>query len=803
MTTDKKAKKWGMRIVQSILGLMMLGVFLFFIWGEIHLPAESFSEAEECRLFQADWKRVMPDGENVLNGEGVSKEEGVSVKIPGKYKAAPGEKVIVETVLSQEQENICLCIRSLQQDIRIYVDDELRKEYSTIDSQPFGKTSTIAYVFFDLKEADAGKTLRMEMQSESSYSGFISEIYQGTQSEIWRHFMSLYGPAAILAALMLVVGMIVVAGSLFIRFFYKTDEDLLHLGNAILLASAWLLAESRLRQFFLPNSTVAMYLGFFIIMLLPYPVGSYVNRVQKRRYQKAYMFIEICTILNFICATWLQIRNQKDFYETMWGSHATIVAVIAVITVTIILDIRNGHIREYREVAIGFGGLMLAGLCEIFLVYVQNAHFNGIALCLSLIFLLAMSALRTLRNIWAVEREKQIAIAASKSKADFLANMSHEIRTPINTVIGMNEMILRENKNETIREYAFNIKSASQMLLSLINDVLDFSKIEAGKLQLTESEYHPAFMLKDVILGIEPRLKKKNLELHLEIEETIPAALVGDEIRIKQILNNLLSNAVKYTETGSVTIRAEGVRGENGFSLFLSVTDTGIGIREEDMERLFDSFQRLELQKNRYVEGSGLGLNITKQLVELMNGRIEVSSEYGKGSCFSVQIPQRIVDGTAMGKLEQNNRSRMDAANKAEPVLYAPDAKVLAVDDNQMNLKVIGALLKRSGIQLDLANGGNECLQMSRSKKYDLILMDHMMPQPDGIETLHLLRGEKNNPNRETKVIALTANVIAGIEEEYRQEGFADYLAKPVKVEKLEEVLGKHLGEKAMRQTER
>ena len=399
----------------------------------------------------------------------------------------------------------------------------------------------------------------------------------------------------------------------------------------------------------------------------------------------------------------------------------------------------------------------------------------------------------SIKDMLEIEKEKQAAIAASQSKAQFLASMSHEIRTPINTVLGMNEMILRENKDEAIEEYAYNIKSASQMLLGIINDVLDFSKIEAGKLQIVENDYRVAIMLNDVVQGIIPRLKEKKLELKLEIDEEIPAVLKGDEIRIKQILNNLLSNAAKYTERGAVTFSAKGVYEGTCFGLRLSVTDTGIGIKEADLGRLFESFRRLELEKNRYIQGTGLGLNITKQLVENMSGKIDVKSIYGKGSCFTVWIPQQIVDDAPMSGIEHPHRHKEKAKSEKETFLYAPDAKVLVVDDNKMNLMVVKGLLKRTGIQLDFATGGNECLQKTKDKSYDLILMDHMMPEPDGVQTLHMIREDATNSNRDTAVIVLTANAIAGIEEQYQKEGFAGYLSKPITGEKLEEMIAKYV----------
>lgn len=259
----------------------------------------------------------------------------------------------------------------------------------------------------------------------------------------------------------------------------------------------------------------------------------------------------------------------------------------------------------------------------------------------------------------------------------------------------------------------------------------------------------------------------------------------GDEVRIKQILNNLLSNAVKYTEKGSITISAKGVCEEDRFYLLMSVEDTGRGIKKEDVGKLFDSFQRLELKKNRYIEGTGLGLNITKQLVEGMNGTIEVKSEYGVGSCFSVKLPQQIVDALPVDGQEENIMEKTE--------LYAPDAKVLVVDDTPMNLKIIKGLLKKSQMQLDLASGGNECLQLTKEKKYDLILMDAMMPDPDGVQTLHLIREDESNPNQNTEIIVLTADAIAGVKEQYIKEGFSDYIPKPINPDVLEAAIARFL----------
>ena len=397
----------------------------------------------------------------------------------------------------------------------------------------------------------------------------------------------------------------------------------------------------------------------------------------------------------------------------------------------------------------------------------------------------------SIKDMVDAEKERQSVIAAGESKARFLASMSHEIRTPINTIVGMNEMILRENQNGIIQEYALNIKRESQLLIGLVNDVLDFSKIEAGKLKIVEKAYQPSFMLYDTVLAMMPRIREKNLELIREIDDSIPKWLRGDEIRIRQVLNNLLSNAVKYTEQGWITFRVNGEWKDEKYWLNISVLDTGIGIRKEELEQVFESFKRLELDKTHYIEGTGLGLNITKQLVECMGGTISVESEYGKGSCFTVCLPQSPVkeqDAELIAREEKKTIQIMET-----DYLYLPDAKILAVDDNKMNLTVLTALLKRSKMQVDTAGGGAECIEKTKSVKYDLILMDHMMPDVDGIQAFHAIREDKENPNCETPVVVLTANAVDGMEERYLAEGFSGYLSKPIAVDRLELMLGEIL----------
>lgn len=771
----------GMKILQYILGVFLFISIMYFIVGELGSEKEQYFKVGQSNSFNDGWEMVLEDGSTV------------PIEVPGSYDVKSGDTFVIEKRLPEDFDGTWICIRSSQHDIKIIVDGEVRKDYSTKGTRKFGKNSVSVYIFAELLPEDAGKTIRMEMVSHSTYSGYVNEMYAGDREQIWTGIVKQHLPVTILALFMLLLSAMVVFYSIIILCLYKKRMDISYLGVGLLIASVWLIAESKLRQIFLPNSTIASDVGFLMVMLLPFPFLVYVNKIQKRRYEKPYFIIGICTALNFIVTTILQVLDIKDFSETMGIAHTIIIVLIIVILSTMVLDAKRKHLKEYKEVAFGIAGLMAAGVYEVYMVYDKFAIYNGVMLCIGLAFLFFMAVIQTGRDLLQLEKEKQIAVAASESKAMFLANMSHEIRTPINTIVGMNEMILRDNQDNETREYAKNIESASKMLISLIDDILDFSKLDAGKLEINENSYNVATMLNDVILGVSVRLQESELDVKLDIDEELPSVLYGDEIRIKQIYNNLLSNAVKYTEEGSITISAKGAWEKGKFYTIFSVTDTGVGIKEEDIPTLFDSFRRMDLKRNKYVQGTGLGLNITKQLVTNMNGTIEVKSEYGKGSCFTVKIPQEVVDKTPMGNLMVAYSSIVYNTEDKADVQFSEAQSVLVVDDNEMNLTVMKALLSKNGLDVHFASSGTECIDRCKTKRFDMIFMDHMMPAPDGVETLHIIKEDVEGLNQDTVVVVLTANAIKGAAEQYEKEGFADYLTKPVEYEKLERILTKHL----------
>lgn len=394
-----------------------------------------------------------------------------------------------------------------------------------------------------------------------------------------------------------------------------------------------------------------------------------------------------------------------------------------------------------------------------------------------------------------LDQERQRADKANEAKGVFLANMSHEIRTPINAVMGMNEMIIRECEDNTILEYAQNIRDASKTLLALINDILDFSKIESGMMEVVEEAYSLKAMLKALEKECSMRAEAKGLALKFIVPEDTPNVLLGDEVRVRQILLNILTNAIKYTIKGSVTMSLSYKKRENRkLELTFAIADTGIGIKEENIDRLFDKFDRVNEERIHSIEGSGLGLSIVDRLLKLMHGRVEVESEFGKGSTFTVCLTQQIIEDQPIGVLNEAGKERGERIRYV-PQFIAPKVKVLVVDDNKVNLTVVKGLLRKTQMQIACVMSGRECLEAVRQEAYHIILLDYMMPEMDGAETLENLKSMPDNKSKDAAVIVLTANAMAGMKEMYLEQGFDAYISKPIEGTALEQLLMEYISE--------
>lgn len=467
------------------------------------------------------------------------------------------------------------------------------------------------------------------------------------------------------------------------------------------------------------------------------------------------------------------------------------------VLLTVLLWRYRAHINKKKRNIIILA-LVIEGsacLCQAFFTHLLVSGFGLTMLCLALFL--------TVENldVLLVERlrqERKRAQEANVAKSVFLASMSHEIRTPINGLIGMNEMILRECKQSEIREYAMNTKAAAQTLLSIISDVMDLSKMEAGKMELQPVEYDLSSLLNDVYHIILDRAKKKGLQLKIHVAAELPSVLYGDDVRIRQILLNLLTNAVKYTEKGSVTLLVGGKEEEDGVvTLNFEVKDTGIGIKQENISKLFTAFERVDEIKNRKIEGIGLGLALTKQFLEMMDSQLMVQSEYGNGSTFSFYLDQKIISDVEIGDFEYRIRRKTEDY-VYDSRLYAPGASILVVDDNELNRRVFCSLLKESAIQITEAASGKECLEWLKKKSFDMIFLDHMMPEMDGVETFATMKTMKDNRNANIPVIIFTANAVQGAKQRYQEEGFDGFLSKPVDSVKLEKMLEKMLPPKLL-----
>ncbi len=536
------------------------------------------------------------------------------------------------------------------------------------------------------------------------------------------------------------------------------------------------------------------YMGF--LLLLFYLAYKYIETVIKEEIGEGIQPLKgsvlplVLAVLGVIFLPLEYIETPKGNYS--YGPAAFMIYIGVAIYLILIFRILIKHRKDIPQNK--RRAIIIAMLSELLVAIYQIIIPTSLITCLGIV-LLNLGIYLTVQNpdallVQMLEKETKRADVANQAKTNFLANMSHEIRTPINAVLGMNEMILRESKEPAVKEYAMDVQGAAKSLLSIINDILDITKIEAGKLTIIPVEYGFSSMIHDVINMISFKARAKELEFKVDIDERIPYKLKGDDIRIRQILVNLLNNAVKYTHKGTVTleVRLLEVKDENRASLSFLVKDTGIGIKEEDIKKLYVPFERIEEKRNRNIEGTGLGMNITMQLLALLDSKLEVTSQYGEGSEFSFVLEQEIIDAAPIGKFSEQIKTENYEYNY-ETTYQAPEAKILVVDDNEMNRKVFINLLKDTLMQVEEAADGRECIEKVKQTAFDIIFMDHMMPEMDGIETLQVMKTMGEYPSKNSPVVILTANAIVGAKEQYLREGFDAFLSKPIDIQKLESVI--------------
>ena len=756
--------------------LALMGLFLYSC-SDDNSP---FSSEEEIPM--ENWTVTDPEG-NVFTAGSSYRSEGirfgnftVSAKLPEGLK---------------EGDKFCMIIGG---DVDIYVNGEFRNDFvASRDILVPGGCVKRFYHITPLYPEDSGKEIRF-IRKDMTRRGFIYQnTFVASDVGLFSYLMSHYGLSFILEEILMIFSLVVVIVSIVLRYMYRRRIEMLYGAMAILVISGWLITNSFLYPFIYGNYHIDGIINYLLCLMMPFNLTFYLDALQHGRYRKIMNGVLISCVLS--CIVWPILHFTEIFTFPKALLYIDIILGIQVLIVMglLVYDTIRGHVKEYKYTAIGVAGFLVCSMFEIVILNFLPIMHEDVPMLIGLAFMLTLSVVQQMHDLKLLREEGRRAVDLSEAKTRFLASMSHEIRTPINAVLGMNEMILRENRDPVIDEYAQSVRSSGQMLLMLVNDVLDFSKIEAGKMEINEAPYRLSALLRSIMPMLKERADEKELKLKTLILNDVPDAQVSDEFRLRQILINLVNNGIKYTDRGSVTIMVDGEDlSPEKFMLKLSVKDTGRGISEEGQKHLFEAFTRADIKKNGSIEGTGLGLAIVKSIVDSMGGKISVSSREGEGSEFMVRIPVGVTDPEPL-KEDFEKQSLPVISGEKDCDFRAPEAKLLVIDDNRSNLKLVGLFLKRSGIVPDTCDSGIKAIEKCRESRYDLILLDHMMPEMDGMETLKRIKEDADSRNKDVPVIVLTANAVAGSRQIYLEAGFSDYLTKPMDSSILEQTVKSYL----------
>ncbi len=681
-------------------------------------------------------------------------------------------------------------------DQRVYIDGELRKEFDQFKDMPLpGGTVKNFYMLTPVNHADSGRELKIFKGKLDRGNKVIPETFIAGRGGLYEVLMQKYGLSFVASLILLFISSIVLIVGIGMMISYKNSISMLYAALGVCVTALWLISNSYIYPFAFGHYHIDGIVNYLACMLLPFGFLLYIDSVQKGRYNKVFNGLMALSLVSFVLWTVLHFTGIYTFPHALTYIDAVLAVDIIGTLVPVIIDIKKGYAKEYKYTVVGFLLFFVFGLGEIYVILFAHTRNESIPMLAGITVLLGCVLWQQVQDLSKLTFERERAVQLSNAKTAFLANMSHEIRTPINSILGMNEMILRENHDRKIDEYARNVQASGKMLLSLVNDVLDFSQLEADKMKILNEDVCLSTLLYDVVSMSRERAHDKGLNFNMVLDGEVPDGLNTDEVRIKQVLINLINNAVKYTDEGSVTLSVGGrYLSDDMYELRLSVSDTGRGIRDEDKAHLFDAFSRADLARNRNIEGTGLGLAIVRRILDAMGGVITVESTYLKGSVFDVLVPVRVTDKTPV---DPDMKMHNTVVKKDDSYIdfRAPGANILAVDDNNSNLEIVRMFLERVNIRPTLCRGGREAVEMCYDHKYDLILLDHMMPEIDGIQALNMIRKDRYSLNKETPALVLTANAIAGSEKMYFDAGFEDYLTKPIDSRKLLKFVRKYLPE--------
>lgn len=747
--------------------------------------------------------------------------ERIEVELPYSEKFQTSETIIFENSLIEEYAGLAMKISCENADVRVFLDGEV------IYQQELENISTNVEHYVDIpniqQDSETWGELCIELTAVNQQEDMV---LQNVSIEIKNTIMvGLMGNnlADIVCCLLIVIMAIVMfVLALIRRYIGQSSRGELYLGLFGLTAGVYCFIGTETFFLFF-NIYEALVLQEYLMLMLPLFLALYFERNLRVIYPRRFIGLLCIVLCNALIQILLEWLGGWDLIE-MAEISTIVVGLVCMTSIVSLFQIESesGRYQKFLPI-ISLFMLLIAEVVKFILNYFSLYSFANVAelhgmtssaLMLAILHILQISKeyrldaeervrAAELQNILLAQANKdadaarQEALAANEAKGKFLAQMSHEIRTPINAVLGMDEMILRESKEQNVREYAMDIYTAGQSLLSLINDILDFSKIDSGKMEIVPVVYDISSLIHDLVNMISQRAADKALQLEVEVDHEIPSRLYGDDVRIRQILINLLTNAVKYTHEGTVWLRVAGRVVNDVVVIRFIVEDTGIGIKAEDLPKLSAEFERIEEDRNRNIEGTGLGMSITIQLLTLLGSKLHVESEYGKGSKFYFELEQKIIEDTPIGDFGSKIQQIAENFSYTSKIC-APEAKILVVDDNAVNRKVLRNLLKETQIQVTEAAGGAECLHLVQESHYDLIFLDHMMPEMDGVETLHRIKALSTFPCEDTPIVVLTANAVSGAKEAYLSEGFDDFLSKPIMPDKLETMIQTMLPEKLL-----
>lgn len=774
-----------------------------------------------------------PDDVQALIEDALKPEMFQEVTLPCKGKSNPGDIVFFHNVLPMDYKGLTLNFFSRNTSVQVFLDGKLIYQYGIgkkeASGDPLGDMENYADIPNTIQEGELWLVLS---SPEPNAAAMLNNVTIETRDAMVIGVMGNNVADIGCCLLIMIVAIIMFVLALIRLYTRQPARGELFLGLAGVAAGVYCFIGTDTLSIFY-DVQEAYEMQEYLVLLIPLFLALYFEKSLHTLFPRRFSVLLWGASIHAVAQIVLEFSGITNLTETANVSAAVIGLICVVAIVSLIQLEYQKKIYQALLAILAMTVLLSGGIVNVILnTFLKNPYGNTAGQYSMVVFSILMATMHTLQlskeyrasaeesarmlsekvkaaqqqNLQLAQAKKdadaarQEALAANDAKGRFLARMSHEIRTPINAVLGMDEMILRESKEQQIKDYAMDIYTAGQTLLSLINDILDFSKIDSGKMEIVPVEYDVSSLIHDLANMAAQRAKDKDIKLELEIDPGVPSRLFGDDVRLRQVLTNILTNAVKYTLEGSVWLRLRSWETEPGTAnLWFEVEDTGIGIREEDLPKLSAEFERIEEDRNRNIEGTGLGMNITIQLLTLMGSKLQVKSVYGVGSKFYFELEQKIVDATPIGDFE--TRVRQLAENYSYGTKFlAPEARVLVVDDNAVNRKVFRSLLKETQIQVTDAESGVECLELVQKFSYDLIFLDHMMPEMDGIETLHCMKEFTEFPCKDTPIIVLTANAVAGAREKYLKEGFDDFLSKPIVPEKLEDMLKRMLPEELLQE---